>query len=42
LKSHTLVSLTSCPAAVFMAVDMLGRLNAVMEERKVVLGKKTQ
>jgi hypothetical protein len=29
-------------AAVFMAVDMLGRLNAVMGERKVVRGKKVQ
>jgi hypothetical protein len=29
-------------AAVFMAVDMLGRLNAAMGERKVVHGKKFQ
>jgi hypothetical protein len=28
--------------AVFMAVDMLGRLNDVMEERGVVRGKKVQ
>jgi hypothetical protein len=36
--SHLLINL----AAVFMAVDMLGRLNAAMGKRKVVRGKKAQ
>lgn len=40
--SYNMVSLTYCLAAVFMAVDMLGRLNAVMGEGKAVRGKKTQ
>lgn len=41
-KSRSSSSLIDCPAAVFMAVDMLGRLHAVVGERKVVRGKKTQ
>ena len=34
--------LTDCSAAVFMAVDMLGRLHAVVGERKTVREKKVQ
>jgi hypothetical protein len=34
--------LTDCRTAVFMAVDMLGRLHAVVGERKTFRGKKIQ
>ena len=41
-RSCVLWLLIGFSAAVFMAVDMLGRLNAVMGERKAVRGKKSQ
>lgn len=42
LDSRSLSSLTGFTAAVFMAVDMLSRLHAVVGERKVVRDRKTQ
>jgi hypothetical protein len=40
--SQSFTSLTDGSVAVFMAVDMLGRLHAVVGERKTVRDKKTQ
>ena len=42
LTSLSFALLTDSRVAVFMAVDMLGRLHAVVGERETVRGKKTQ